>query len=134
MTLVVHLMLSLFSLSVAWVTVAVVVARFTNFFPVIFSDERVNRPVLLTAFVCLVVNTVLVLYLTVYLPKVKKLTDSSAWDVYCPNVIPSMTFVGIVCAILLVRATWPVWGFLAPLILGLEAMGALFALHFIPWY
>ena len=118
----------------AWVTLAVLVARWTHLVPILLSSDRVNRPLLHLAAVCLGINTVLLLYLTVYLPKVVKLSDSSAWDVYCPRVVPTMTFVGIVCAILLIRATWPVWGFLAPLILGTQAMGALFCLQFVPWF
>ena len=76
---------------------------------------------------------VLLLYLTVYLPKVIKLTDPSAWPVYCPRVIPSMILLAVLAAIFLIRATYPVWGFLSPLILGIEAMGALFATQLIPW-
>jgi len=34
--------------------------------------------------------------------------------------------------LLLLRAVWPVWGFLAPLILSVEGLGLLFALHFVP--
>lgn len=117
---------------VGWVSVAVLTARYTNFFHVILSDQ-VNRPILHLAAACLSINTVLLLYLTVYLPKFVKLTDSSAWEVYCPRVVPSMGLFGVLSAIFLIRATYPVWGFLAPLILGIEAMGALFATQFIPW-
>jgi len=118
----------------AWVSVAVLVARWTNFFHVILYSDQVNRPILYLALACLATNTVLLLYLTVYLPKVIKLADSSAWEVYCPKVIPSMGLFAALAAILLIRATYPVWGFLAPLILGIEAMGALFATQFIPWF
>lgn len=117
-----------------WLTTAVLVERWTSFFHVLVSSQQVNRPVLHIAVACLAINTVLLLYLTVYLPKVVKLTDSSAWEVYCPKVIPSMGLFGVVSAILLIRATYPVWGFLAPLILGIEAMGVLFATQLLPWF
>jgi hypothetical protein len=120
-------------ITVLWVFAALLVGRWTHFIKVIFSDERVVRPILHLAFVGFGINTVMLIYLTVYLPKVKNITDSAAWDVYCPRVVPSMTFVGVVTAFLLVRSTWPVWGFFAPLILGLESLGLLFSLHFIPW-
>jgi hypothetical protein len=84
------------------------------------------------AFLGVGINTALVLYLVVYLPKIKKLSDSSAWSVYCPRVIPTMTGVGISTFLIFVRALWPVWGFLAPLIFGTQIMGLLFGLHFIP--
>jgi len=117
---------------VVWIVLALLVARWTKFFTTLFSDDRVIRPLLYLAVIGLGINTVLMLYLTVYLPKFVRITDSSAWDVYCPRVIPSMTAVGILTGVLLIRATWPVWGFLAPLVLGLESMGFLFCLHFVP--
>ena len=119
---------------VGWITVALLVARWTNFFHTLFVSDRVNRPILYLAAVCLGINAVLLLYLTVYLPMIVKLTDSSAWEVYCPRVLPIMCVVGVLCAVFLIRATWPVWGFLAPFILGVEVMAALFALHFVPWF
>lgn len=113
---------------------AVLVARWTDFFRVLVYSDQVNRIILYLAVACLAINTILLLYLTVYLPKVVKLTDSSAWEVYCPRVVPSMALFGVLSAMFLIRATYPVWGFFAPLILGIEAMGALFATQFIPWF
>ena len=77
-------------------------------------------------------NTILFAYLLLYLPYVKGLHDSSAWEVYCPRVIPSMTLIGVRTFVVLIRATYPLWGFLAPFIISIEAMGVLFACHFIP--
>lgn len=121
------------AIALAWVLVAWLVAKWTRFFHVLLADERANRPLLQVAALSFGINTVLLLYLTVYLPKIKGLTDSSAWEVYCPRVVPTMTFVGVVTGLLLIRATWPVWGFLAPLVLGVEFLGLLFGLHFVPW-
>ena len=118
--------------TVAWIAVALLVARWTQFFRTLLHDERIVKSLLYLAVTCLGINTVLLLYLTVYLPRVKNITDQAAWDVYCPRIVPTMTVVGIVCGILLIRATWPVWGFLAPLLLGIESMGFLFTLHFVP--
>ena len=129
--------------ALAWVVVALFVAHYTSFVTVLLggssSDDEgganpvVNRTLIHMAFCGLGLNTVLTFYLTVYLPKVKKLkADASAWSVYCPRVIPIMTLTGVMVALLLIRGTWPKWGFFAPLILGIEAMGFLFSLHFIP--
>lgn len=118
---------------VAWVATASIVIKLSNTPSVFLSDERVIRPLLHAALVLVGINTLLVLYLAIYLPKIKGIQDSSGWDVYCPRVVPSMTIFGAVAAILLIRCTWPVWGVLSPLILGAEALGALFALHFVPW-
>lgn len=118
---------------VVWVVTAAIVIKVSNTPSVFLSDERVIRPLLHVALVLMGINTLLVLYLAIYLPKIKGIQDSSGWDVYCPRVVPSMAIFGVVAAILLIRCTWPVWGFLSPLILGTEALGALFSLHFLPW-
>mmetsp|Transcript_33749 Transcript_33749/g.99429 ORF Transcript_33749/g.99429 Transcript_33749/m.99429 type:complete len:186 (+) Transcript_33749:46-603(+) len=119
--------------ALVWVVTAAIVIKLSNTPSVFLYDKRVIRPLLHAALVLIGINTVLVIYLAIYLPKIKGIQDSSAWDVYCPRVVPSMALFGVVAAILLIRCTWPVWGFLSPLILGAEALGALFALHFVPW-
>mmetsp|Transcript_31062 Transcript_31062/g.29894 ORF Transcript_31062/g.29894 Transcript_31062/m.29894 type:complete len:169 (-) Transcript_31062:138-644(-) len=117
-----------------WVCAAIVVARFTHFFHYVLSDKTlVHRPIMNVAIALLVINLVFMLYLAIYLPFIKGIKDSSAWDVYCPRIIPSMTFIGVACILLFIRALWPVWGFFTPLILGIESFGALFILNFIPW-
>ena len=121
-------------LPVIWVILAGIVARLTRFPQVMLSDERVVKPLLYMSVTMLGINTVLLLYLTVYLPRIKGITESSAWDVYCPRVVPTMTILGILIGLLLIRAVWPVWGFLSPLILATEFFGCLFALHFVPWF
>lgn len=117
-----------------WVASAILIAYWTKFFHVLLNptDSGANRMLLQLSAVGFGINTVLVLYLLVYLTYFKKLNDSAAWEVYCPKVIPVMTVTGFTTGILLIRATWPVWGFLAPLVLGIEAFGCLYALHFIP--
>ena len=123
-----------FYLLVAWIVLAVLVARWTSFFTTIWSGATANRTLLRLGFLGLGINTALLIYLTVYLPRVKGLVDSSAWSVYCPRVIPAMAGVAVGTTLILIRATWPVWGFLSPLILGTEFMGALMILHFVPSY
>lgn len=91
-----------------------------------------NRTLLRMSALGVMVDLGFILYLTVYLPKVKGLADSSAWSIYCPRVIPTMLGVTGVSYLVFLRATWPVWGFLAPLITGCELMGLLMSLHFIP--
>jgi hypothetical protein len=131
------------AVAAAWVLVAVATAYWTDTVSVLVlrqADSESSatataaavRGLLQIVAVGFGINTVLVAYLTVYLPYVKGLTDSSAWPVYCPRVIPTMTLTGVLTALLLIRAVWPVWGFLSPLILGIQAMGCLFSLHFIP--
>jgi hypothetical protein len=126
-------------IAAVWVILAALVAHWTDSLyvfrlgPSSSSTAATANPLLMQLVgVGFGINTVLVLYLIVYLPYVKGLNDSSAWEVYCPRVIPTITVTSLVTAFLLLRATWSVWGFFAPLILGLEAMGCLFLTHFIP--
>mmetsp|Transcript_7022 Transcript_7022/g.8748 ORF Transcript_7022/g.8748 Transcript_7022/m.8748 type:complete len:166 (-) Transcript_7022:199-696(-) len=116
-----------------WVCAATAVAHYTSTPQTLLSSPLINRPIFNVAVVLLGINTVLMMYLAVYLPRFRGIKNASAWEVYCPRVIPIMTGVGIVASFLLIRATWPVWGFLSPLILGVEFLGFLFALHFVPW-
>ena len=118
-----------------WVATALVVAWWSGTWSVLHHpvQKGANLSLLQVVALLLGINTVLMAYLTVYLPKFKGLTDSSAWDVYCPAVIPTMTGLGILAFILAIRATWPVWGFLAPLILSIQCLGLLFSLHFVPY-
>jgi len=119
-------------LAALWVFIAAAVAWFTDFWNVILFSSEANRPLLQISAFAVGIIVSLVLYLAIYLPRVKGL-DSSAWHVYCPRAIPTMIVTGFVTTFLLIRATWPVWGFMAPLVLGIEAFGVLFALHFIPF-
>ena len=118
--------------ALAWIILAIVVARWTNFYHAVFQSEEANRIMMRLAACGLGIITSLFLYLAVYLPRVKGITDSSAWPIYCPKVIPTMTAVSIVTYLFALRGMWPVFGFLSPLIFGTQLMGAFMALHFIP--
>ena len=76
-------------------------------------------------------NIGIFLYLAVWLPYVMKIT--APWDVYCPNMIPTATGLGVTSLILAMIAFWPVWGMLSPLFIVILAIGLLFSAHFIPW-
>ncbi|CAB9517049.1 expressed unknown protein [Seminavis robusta] len=119
--------------ALVWVLLAMFVAYWCSFFSTLLFYEEVNRTVLNMAFLCWAAVVAGIIYLMAYLPLVIKLKDTEAWSVYCPKVIPGMIVSGIVGFILLIRGTWPVWGFLAPLIFAIEFMGFLFSLHFVPW-
>ena len=109
-------------------------------FHTIYADERILRPSLLISVILFSANVVVTLYLTVYLPYRFPTTDKHRthasspefWEVYCPNVIPAMTAFGVIGSFFLCRACYPVWGFLAPFILGVVGLGMFFSLHFVP--
>lgn len=127
--------------ALAWVVVAYAISSYTRLFHTVFTDERIIRPIFHISIVLFSINIVLTLYLTVYLPFKFPVTPThktpasspAFWEVYCPRVVPTMTACGIIGSFLLVRACYPVWGFLAPFILGVVALGMFFSLHFIPW-
>jgi hypothetical protein len=83
------------------------------------------------AVVALVANFCIILYLTLWLPLVQKITIP--WDIYCPRMIPAATFLGVLSYACLIIAFWPVWGFLSPLFISIFFLGAIFGTHFIPW-
>ena len=115
-----------------WVGLAGAAIYYVDFFNVAFHDERVKRTPLNVCIVCLTINLSLGLYLSVYLPYFEKIRDHKMWDIHCPNVIPTITFCGILTLILGNVAFWPVWGFLTPLLIFLLMMGVLLVGHFIP--
>ena len=118
--------------TVAWVMAAILVARQTSFFSVLRNSSQANRTLLRIASLGATIVFTGILYLIVYLPKVKGLADSSAWSIYCPRVVPTMIAVTVTSCLIFRRATWPVWGFFTPLISGTQFMGILMVLHFIP--
>jgi len=121
--------------ALGWVIVAVLLAQWTDFFAIVWGDERLNRTLLKVAAGGFVLVVTLVLYLAVYLPKIKGLpSDLSLWGVYCPKVLPVLCVTGFATYLLFVRALWPLWGFMAPLISGTEIMGMLMAMHFVPTF
>uniref|UniRef100_A0A7S2N3G7 Uncharacterized protein n=1 Tax=Helicotheca tamesis TaxID=374047 RepID=A0A7S2N3G7_9STRA len=119
--------------ALGWIIFASLLIHYTNFFSTLFSDPKIIRPVFHAFLILFSINTILTFYLAIYLPKVKKITNAKAWDVYCPRVIPIMTGCGLGCAFCAIRSTWPVWGFLSPAIWGVVFLGGLFLTHFIPW-
>eukprot|EP00523_Entomoneis_sp_CCMP467_P010500 CAMPEP_0168730488 /NCGR_PEP_ID=MMETSP0724-20121128/6757_1 /TAXON_ID=265536 /ORGANISM="Amphiprora sp., Strain CCMP467" /LENGTH=196 /DNA_ID=CAMNT_0008777429 /DNA_START=31 /DNA_END=621 /DNA_ORIENTATION=+ len=118
----------------AWVTMAVLVGYWARVPTVLFTTSALDvghRRLLHVSAAVWGINAVLAAYLTVYLPKVRNIPPE-AWNTYCPRVIPTMTGLGVVAVVLMIRATWPAWGFLSPAVLSLEGLGLLFALQFVP--
>ena len=96
---------------VLWVGLSACVAYYTDSIRIFLTSSEVIRPVFNISLTLLSMNFCFMLYLGFYLPKIKGLKDSSAWEVYCPRVIPMMTFNGVISTALLLRSCWPVWVF-----------------------
>mmetsp|Transcript_23992 Transcript_23992/g.35212 ORF Transcript_23992/g.35212 Transcript_23992/m.35212 type:complete len:156 (+) Transcript_23992:50-517(+) len=114
-----------------WVAAAVAVIIYTDFINVLLHSERVNRFSLNIAIALFFANVGIVIYLTLWLPLVQKVTVS--WDIYCPRMIPTATLLGVLCIIFSISAFWPIWGFLSPLVITMLVLGFVFSTHFIPW-
>jgi hypothetical protein len=114
-----------------WVLLAIVVMSSTDFLRVCFKSELVNRLYFNISLALITVNCTIGLYLCIYLPYIARVT--LPWDKYCPRVIPTFTVITTVCGCTLLKALWPVWGFLTPLILTSVTLGGMFSLHFIPF-
>eukprot|EP00622_Pseudochattonella_farcimen_P004096 FR739412.1.p1 GENE.FR739412.1~~FR739412.1.p1 ORF type:complete len:159 (+),score=18.25 FR739412.1:153-629(+) len=113
-----------------WVGLAGFVMYLTDLPKTVFENPDIDRLYLNISIICLVINTCLTAYLIVWLPHVLKITLT--YEVYCPRVIPTMTVVGILFFFTTLKALWPVYGFLTPLIQLVMFMGFLFSTHFIP--
>jgi hypothetical protein len=111
---------------------AYLIAKWTRFYTTLWTSDEVNRTLLNASFVGFAIVATLLLYLMIYLPKVKGLTDPSAWSVFCPNVVPAMGTTLLVTLLILIRALWPLWGFLGPFYVGSQIMGWVMATHFVP--
>jgi len=117
--------------AIVWIAASVAIIVYTQIFQNAMSDIRVNRTSLYAAVVCLVANLGIILYLTIWIPLVLKVT--APWDIYCPHLIPISTGLGLLCFILFMIALWPIYGMLTPLIITILLMGFLFTTHFVPW-
>lgn len=141
-----------------WIAASAALILYTNIFHMALTDTRVNRYVSKTAFndssikrsihellillnshrislhagvICFAANMGVVLYLTIWLPLIMKITVP--WEIYCPHLIPISTTLGLLSVMLFMIAFWPVFGMLSPLIITILLMGFLFSTHFIPW-
>jgi hypothetical protein len=121
-----------FAAKAVWIVGAYLISKWTNFYTVLWTSDEVNRMLLKISFAGFAIVVALLMYLMIYLPKVKGLNDPSAWNVYCPNVIPGMGITMVVTFLILIRALWPLWGFLAPFYAGTQVMGWMMATHFVP--
>lgn len=117
--------------AILWILLALIVGYYTNIMERIIYDKEVNKFYLGLALICIFANLIIIFYLTIYLPLIQKI--KIPWDIYCPNLIPISTFLGILSLILLNISLWNLYGILTPLIIIILFMGLIFSTHFIPW-
>ena len=138
--------------AIGWIIVACIVAHYTDFFSIVSlwnntntntatatatattATSQPNKALLRVAYIGFSIVITLYFYLIIYLPKVKGLpsNDPSVWNAYCPKVLPIMGVTSIMTYLILIRAIYPIYGMLGPIISGTEIMGLIMATHFIP--
>ena len=113
-----------------WIATDVVLLYATDFFSKCFHDDRVNRAAFNLGIISLVVFTVLILYASIWLPYVKKVTIDV--QIYAPRLIPVATVFGVIASLGFIIGLWPVFGFFTPVILSINFFAFIMVSHFLP--
>jgi len=114
-----------------WVATAIALIVYLDIWNVVMNDTRVNRVALNLSVFSFAANVTICLYLTLWLPFVKK--NTLPWEIYCPRMIPAATALCLTCLFSSILAMWSVWGFLSPLIIFFLLLGLIMSSHFVPW-
>jgi len=117
--------------AIVWVLAAIGIVWGTDLYNVVTNSTEINRWSLNLAVMLLFANIGIMLYLTIYIPMILKITIP--WDIYCPNMIPLSTALSVAIYLLSMITFWPIWGMLCPLYITVMLVGLIFSAHFIPW-
>jgi hypothetical protein len=127
---------------IVWMMVSGYLIYRTNFFRELWENPHRVMFFFDLSMMGLGINMALLLYMTIYLPYVKRIpVDQLDYERDCPKLIPVLTIVGFVaffryahiinfCSFIL--ALWPVWGFLTPILMFILFMGASMTMVFLP--
>jgi hypothetical protein len=116
--------------AVFWVGLAVLAVYYTRLWDVLLHDTRIARGWFNAGVVFLAVQVVLVLYLTVWLRYVMRITLE--WEAYCPRVLQASIATGAVAFVCFVLALWPVFGLLTIPFLLLLIFALIMFTHLMP--
>ena len=116
--------------ALVWIATDAVLLYATDFFYKCFHDDRVNRAAFNLGVVSLVVFSVLILYASLWLPYVKKVTIDV--QIYAPRLIPVATVFGVIASFAFMIGLWPVFGFFTPIILSINFFAFIMISHFLP--
>ena len=113
-----------------WVAGMCGVLYWCDAYNVVAKHPDVRRGWLYFAIVCWSVVVVIILYLSVWIPHVRKIHYEP--NVVAPRAIPTAAVFMVSGSLSFVFAFWPVWGWLTPFILGITGLGLLMSFHFLP--
>jgi hypothetical protein len=109
-----------------WMTSAIAVLYYTNFFLVIWESDAVNRLFFGFSLLGFGIFATITVYASFFTGK------HDIIEVVAPNLIPIATAVGVFTYICAHVAFWPVWGWMTPLILFVQMFGYMIAGSYMP--
>ena len=112
--------------SITWILATIFVIYYSNFFLVIWENERVNSLFFSIVLITFGIFASMISYAAF---SIKNIDDI---EVTTPRLIPVASTAGFLCFISSLVAFWPVWGWYTHLMLITMVMGYLMAGSFIP--
>lgn len=116
--------------AVAWVLGSAYLIYSSNFFKVLYHNERINELFLALFLISICLNVCIAVYVTVIYPYILKIKEP--WEKHSPRLLYMGTISGLLCFFSLIIAVWPVFGFKAPLMIFVFLMGYINSAHFLP--
>lgn len=114
-----------------WVIAAVVIFVKGGVYEVASDPARSNPFFVYLGLAALALTVVLAFYCVVWIPRVHY--SQWGWAVVAPGMVEAATAAVVTSFFSFIIGLWPGYGLLTPLIVGFEAMGCVFVLHFIPF-
>ena len=112
--------------AIGWILATIFVIYYSNFFLVIWENEKVNSIFFSIALIAFGIFSSMTIYASFV---IKNIDDI---EVTTPRLIPVASTVGFLCFLSSVIAFWPVWGWYTPAMLLTMLMGYLMAGSFMP--
>ena len=116
--------------AIFWMGLSALVIYKTNFFRQVWENPHVLPFFFEIAEIGVLLNICLMFYMTIYLPYVAGITEE--YETYCPKIVPTLTFSGLVVFFSFMISVWPIWGILTPIYLIIMFMGYSMSLIFLP--
>ncbi|CAI9733034.1 Hypothetical predicted protein [Octopus vulgaris] len=117
--------------NVMWLLTAMATFYYTDFYPALLYDTRINRFWLNLGALLIGVNITIGAFLILWTSCIKKIS-SDEWERQYPAAIPTATASFILGAVCVTIGLWPVWSILTPLILFFIFMGFVVVVAVIP--
>jgi hypothetical protein len=111
---------------IIWVLAGILVIYYSNFFLVIWENEKVNNLFFSIALITLGIFCSMTVYATFLMPSIEDI------EVVAPRLIPMASVIGFMSFISTLIAVWPIWGWYTPGMLFTMLMAYLMSGSFMP--